>query len=133
MQTTGLGDVPSPLCMVKLNKLGKLCVLVVQGLFCLAISTISAALSLHIKQTRKATGREETRTEKFLIMRFTSYNLIIFVAFCLQILDSIININENVTLVAVMIFRLTLAPFAFPVIFILSTRQFISKVKRICS
>ena len=37
IQKGGLGDTPSPLCMVSLSTLGMSCVLVVQSLFCLVM------------------------------------------------------------------------------------------------
>ena len=132
MQETGIGDIPTPLCLAKLNFIGKTLILMVQGLMCLVMTALNAALSTHIRQTRKATGRTQTNTNNVILARFTLYNLVTILAFGLQVIWETVEINQNVVKVVLLLSQLAIAPISFPVIFVLTTRQFKGKVGRIC-
>ena len=132
IQITGMGDEPNTLCMVKLNSLEKSLVLIVQGLLCFAMTALNVAILTRMRRTRKASGRKKTSNDKRIIARFSTYNLIVTLTFALDIIHHAIAINHNVVRLAINIFQVMVTPVAFPVIFVLSTRQFKEKVKKIC-
>ena len=131
MQKTGIGNTPNQLCLVSLNSIMKSLLLAVQGLICLVMTFFGTALSKHISQTRKAAGRKRSTNEKLIQTRFAFYCFVVIASFVLQMIHEIVEINNNVLYITVLILQMALAPFAFPIIFVLSTRQYGGYIKRL--
>ena len=130
MQTTGIGDVPSPLCLVNLSFIEKCVVFIAQGLMASVMTALNIALYKHIRKTRKAKGRKQTKNERMIVARFSLYNFVVVVSFVLSIIFYLTVIHHEGIQLTVVIFQFTLAPLAFPVTFILSTQQFRKKLHK---
>ena len=131
IQSTAEEESPSPVCMMKLNLIEKLIVLIVEGLICLVMTVVNVLLSQLIRQTRKATGRQQSSKDRLIFARFTIYNSIMILALILHCIEFLVEINNNTVYLATFLFQSTLAPLAFPIIFVLSTRQFKQKIRKI--
>ena len=132
MQTIDKGS-PSPLCMILLGKINRVIVLAFKGLMCLIITGLNIALSKHFDETRRATGRKQTRNDRLILARFTIYNLVMIFSLILNCIELMVPIENNAMYIMTLIFQLSLAPFAFPVIFVLSTRPFRQRLRKICN
>ena len=131
MEKMGIGNRPSPLCLVNLNSIMKSISLTIQGLLCLVMTGFGIALAKHINQTRKASGRKRSATEKIIQTRFALYSSVMISSFVLQMIHEMAEINDDVVFVAILILRTTMVPLAFPIMFVLSTRQYKDKVKKL--
>ena len=129
MQATGIGDVPSPLCLMKQNVIEISVTSIVQGTMCCLITALNIALYKHMEKTRKATGRKQSQNDRLILIRFSVYNLVMIVSFVLDVLRYLHAIHKEAIYLAIVIFKFTLTPFAFPITFVLSAQQFRSKVK----
>ena len=133
IQNTGKADLPSPVCMMKLNLIEKSVVLIVQGMICLSMTIVNVTLSKYIRQTRKATGRRQSSNDRLVLARLAIYNSAIILSLMLLCIEYMVEINNNVVYLTVFIFQSTLAPLAFPVTFVLTTKQFKRKIRKIFS
>ena len=131
MQKTGIGNTPSRLCLVNLSSIMKSISLTIQGLLCLVMTGFGIALAKHISQTRKATGRKRSSNEKLIQTRFALYSSVVISSFLLQIIHETAEFKDNVLFVAIFILKTTIVPFAFPMTFVLSTRQYRDKVRKL--
>ena len=131
IQNTGKEKIPSPVCMMKLNMAEKSVVLAVQGLICLVMTAIHVMLSIHIRQTGKARGNQEPSDDRQIFVRLTIYNSVMLLSLILQCIEFLVEINNSAVYLTIFLLQFTLAPLAFPAIFVLSTRQFKQKIMRV--
>ena len=131
MQSTGIGDVPSPLCLAKLNTIELSVALVIQGVMCCVMTAFNIALYKLMEKTRKATGRKQSKNDKLVVIRFSLYNSVVVITFLLNVLHHLFAIDHEAILLMITIFQYTLAPFIFPITFVLSTQKYRNKMKGI--
>ena len=131
IQNTGKEESPSPVCMMTLNLIEKSVVLIVEGLICLAMTVLNVTLSKIIRQTRKATGRRQSSNDRLILARLTIYNSVVILALILHCIEFMVEIKTNTVYLATFLFQSTLAPLVFPTIFVLSTRNFKQRIKKI--
>ena len=74
VETIGIGDVPSTLCLVKLNAIEMSIVSVVQGLMCCVMTALNIALHLRMRKTGEATGCKQTKNDRTILTPFCLYN-----------------------------------------------------------
>jgi cytochrome bd-type quinol oxidase subunit 2 len=124
-------NVETTVCEIQLNLAGKIIYIFCQGVLYICIIVTIFAVVRQMKQTRKAAGRKKGKYEKAVEMRFSLFIFLIAVAFVMHVLQEFDIIKNNTLHISLLHIHQTILPLAFPILFVLSTRQFHQTVKQL--
>jgi hypothetical protein len=117
-------------CEIKLDLLGKIILLAFQGVIYLVLCLSMIAVMYQMQKIRKAADREMGRSEKAVRMRFYLQMLLSALACTAYFLHKTDIIENEVIHLSCRYIHQTILPLTFPILFGLTTRQFLMTMKR---
>ena len=116
-------------CILNLSICEKIIILILQGVLAIGQITMMMSLYQNILKTRKATGRQESGTEKGFKIKMCLSSVVIIFSLGLQTLHYLLPVIHDGINMTLLLFYQSITSFCFPVLFVLSTKQFQETLK----